>query len=173
MAVVAVLDETTLCRRYAPAVRTFWRRRLRGAEVDELCQETMVRFVQALRRGAISDPERVGGFVLGICRNLAREGARVAERRAELMTEFSDALASLQDQPELARYQLAQLEDCLSQITQRSRDVIRYAYVDGHSAAEIGERLAMTESNVRVVRHRTLEALRTCMSEKIFWEVAP
>ena len=59
----------------------------------------------------------------------------------------------------------------MSQITQRSRDVIRYAYVDGHSAAEIGERLAMTEGNVRVVRHRTLEALRTCMSQKIFWEV--
>jgi RNA polymerase sigma-70 factor (ECF subfamily) len=168
---VPVADEAALCRRYAPAVRTFWRRRLRGAEVDELVQETILRFVQALRRGAINDPERMGGFVLGICRNLARERVRSAERRAELWAEFSGVLASLEDEPEVASYQLAQLEDCLSQMTQRSRDVIRRAFIDGHSASEIGQRMGMSEGNVRVVRHRTLEALRTCMSQKLFWEV--
>jgi RNA polymerase sigma factor (sigma-70 family) len=128
--------------------------------------------VQALRTGAVSEPERVGGFVLGVCRNLARERVRVQERRAELWAEFGDCLASLDEEPARARYQLAQLEDCLSQMSLRSRDVLRHAYVDGRSAAEIGERMAMTEGNVRVVRHRALEALRTCMSEKVFWEVA-
>jgi RNA polymerase sigma-70 factor (ECF subfamily) len=164
--------ETVLCRRFAAAVRTFWRRRVHGTEVDELTQDVMLRLVQALRAGQISDAERVGGFVLGICRNLARERARQAERRAALWTEFGETLASLAEEPALARYQLAQLEDCLSQMTQRSRDVLRHAYVDGHSAAEIGARLAMTEGNVRVVRHRALEALRTCMSEKVSWEGA-
>lgn len=162
--------EADLCRKLAPAVRTFWRRRLRGAEVEELAQEVILRFVQALRAGAVAEPERVGGFVLGICRNLARERTRLAERRAELWTQYGDALASLEDEPALAHYQLAQLEDCLSQMTQRSRDVIRYAFVDGHTAAEIGQRLAMSEGNVRVVRHRALEALRDCMSQKVFWE---
>jgi RNA polymerase sigma-70 factor (ECF subfamily) len=166
------LDEGELCRRYAPAVRTFWRRRLRGVEVDELAQETLLRFVQALRGGKVQDPERIGGFVLGICRNLARERVRSSERRAELFAELSSALASLEDEPEVAPYQLAQLEDCLSHMTKRSRDVIRHAYIDGHSAAEIGQRMAMTEGNVRVVRHRALEALRTCMSQKVFWEAA-
>jgi DNA-directed RNA polymerase specialized sigma24 family protein len=50
--------------------------------------------------------------------------------------------------------------------------VLRHAYVDGHSAAEIGDRMALTEGNVRVVRHRALEALRTCMSQKVFWEAS-
>lgn len=167
------LAESTLCRKFAPAVRTFWRRRVRGEDaVDELSQDVFLRFVQALRAGAVSEPERVGGFVLGICKNLARERARANERRAELWQQYGEALAPLQDAPELAAYQLAQLEDCLSQITQRSRDVIRHAFIDGHSAAEIGQKLAMSEGNVRVVRHRTLEALRTCMSQKVFWEVA-
>jgi RNA polymerase sigma-70 factor (ECF subfamily) len=164
--------EEALCRKFAPAVRTFWRRRLSGAEIDELTQDVMLRFVQALRSGAVAEPERVGGFVLGICRNLARERVRTAERRAELWAQFSEVLASLEDEPTLATYQLAQLEDCLSHMTQRSRDVLRHAYVDGHSAAESAEQLAMTEGNVRVVRHRALEALRTCMSQKVFWEVA-
>jgi DNA-directed RNA polymerase specialized sigma24 family protein len=55
-------------------------------------------------------------------------------------------------------------------MTGRSRDVIRYAFVEGQSASEIGSRMDMTEGNVRVVRHRALEALRTCMSQKVFWE---
>ncbi|NVB80527.1 MAG: hypothetical protein HOV81_19190, partial [Kofleriaceae bacterium] len=73
-------------------------------------------------------------------------------------------------EPAKASYQLALLEDCLSQIAQRSRDVIRYAFIEGESAAEIATRLSMTEGNVRVVRHRTLEALRSCMGGKVFWE---
>lgn len=163
--------EAVLCRTFAPAVRTFWRRRLRGTDaIDEATQDVILRFVQALRGGQVTEAARVGGFVLGICRNLARERARTQERRAELFAEFGAALASLDDEPERARYQLALLEDCLSQITQRSRDVIRYAFIEGQSAADIGARLAMTEGNVRVVRHRALEALRDCMSQKVFYE---
>lgn len=164
--------EAALCRKFAPAVRTFWRRRMKGDAVDELSQEVFLRFVQALRSGAVTDPARTGGFILGICRNLAREGARTQERRAELFAQFGSALASMDDEPELARYQLAQLEDCLSQITQRSRDVIRRAFIEGESAAEIAASMSLTEGNVRVVRHRTLETLRECMSQKIFWEVS-
>lgn len=163
--------QDALCRRFAPAVRTFWRRRLRAAEVDELVQDVFLRFVQAVRSGAVDDPARIGGFILGICRNLARERARSAERRAELWAQFGDASA-LDDEPAVAAHQLAQLEDCLSQMTLRSREVIKQAYVDGHSAAEIAAQMAITEGNVRVVRHRALEALRTCMSKKVFWEVS-
>lgn len=164
--------EAVLCRKFAPAVRTFWRRRLRGQDaIDELSQEVFLRLVQGLRSGAVAEPQRVGGFVLGICRNLARERARLAERRDDLWKMYGDALGPIEDEP-LAAYHLAQLEDCLSQMTSRSRDVIRYAFVEGQSSAEIGTRLDMTESNVRVVRHRALEALRTCMSQKVFWEAA-
>ena len=164
--------ESILCRRFAPAVRTFWRRRLKGDAVDEASQDVFLRLVQALRSGAVNDPVRVGGFVLGICRNLARERARSQERRQELWEQFGSALASLEDEPERARYQLAQLEDCLSQMTQRSRDVIRHSFLDAHSAAEIAARMALSEGNVRVVRHRALDSLRECMSQTIFWEAA-
>jgi len=163
--------EAALIRRFAKAVRTFARRRLKTADaVDEFAQEVFLRFVQALRSGAVAEPERVGGFVLGICRNVARERARLAERRSLLWEQFGDGLAALEPEPELARYQLAQLEDCLTQIAQRSREVLRHTYVDGDSATEIAARLAMTESNVRVIRHRALELLRTCMSTKVFWD---
>ena len=156
--------EAALIERFAAAVRTYARRRLRTADaVDEFAQEVFLRFVQALRAGQVAEPERAGGFVLGICKNVARERARLADRRSALWEQFGSALAPLEDEPERARYQLALLEDCLSQITERSRQVIRGAFIDGRSAAEIGETLAMTEGNVRVVRHRALGKLHTCL----------
>jgi RNA polymerase sigma-70 factor, ECF subfamily len=165
--------EGSLCYRFAPAVRTYWRRRLKGADaVDEATQEVFLRFVQAVRAGQVSDHARVGGFLLGICKNVARERARQQERRQELWDQFGSALAALEDEPQLARYQLAQLEDCLSQLTVRTRDVIKGAFIEGHTAADIASKLAMTEGNVRVVRHRALESLRECMSQKIFWDQA-
>jgi RNA polymerase sigma factor (sigma-70 family) len=165
--------ETALCRRFAPAVRTFARRRLRTVDaVDEFAQDVFLRFVEALRAGQVADPERVGGFLLGICRNLARERARNAERRAQLWEQFGSALAALADEPIAAGYQVAQLEDCLSQMTHRSREVIRFAFIDGEPAAAIASRLEMSEGNVRVVRHRAIEALRDCMTTKVSWEGA-
>ena len=66
--------EGALITRFAAAVRTYARRRLKTADaVDEFAQEVFLRFVQALRAGQISEPERAGGFVLGICKNVARE----------------------------------------------------------------------------------------------------
>src|SRR5262245_43996756 len=81
--------EGALLTRFAAAVRTYARRRLKAADaVDEFAQEVFLRFVQALREGKISEPERAGGFVLGICKNLARERVRLSERRSRLWDEF-------------------------------------------------------------------------------------
>jgi RNA polymerase sigma-70 factor (ECF subfamily) len=166
--------ETLLCERFGVAIRTFARRRLRGSDaVEEFAQDVLLQLIQALRTQAVEDPTRIGGFVLGICRNLARDRVRSHERRAALWSQFGVVLAALEDeQEESRRHEVAQLEDCLSQLAQRTRDVIRYAYVDGHSAPEIAVRMTMTEGNVRVLRHRALHTLRDCMSQRIFWEAS-
>src|SRR5690349_16033611 len=77
--------EADIVVRFARAVRTFARRRLRTPDaVEEFTQDVFLTFIEALRRGAVVEPSRVGGFLLGICRNFARERARLKERRAEL-----------------------------------------------------------------------------------------
>jgi len=166
--------EALLCQRFGAAIRTFARRRLRGADaVEEFAQDVLLQLIQALRTRALEDPARVGGFVLGICRNLARDRARMQERRAALWSQFGVVLAALEDEQEETRgHEVAQLEDCLSQLAQRTRDVIRHAYVDGETASEIAARMTMTEGNVRVLRHRALHTLRECMSQRIFWEAS-
>jgi RNA polymerase sigma-70 factor (ECF subfamily) len=166
--------ETILCGRFAGVVRLFARRRLRSPDaVEEFGQDVMLLFIEALRAGSVADPARLGGFVLGICRNLALDRVRTKERRAALWQQHGVTLESLAAAPpDHVGYEFLHLEDCLSQLPLRSREVVRLAYVDACSAEEIAERLKTTAVNARVLRHRTLHALRTCMSKRISWEVA-
>lgn len=57
-------------------------------------------------------------------------------------------------------------------LTPRARDVLRASFVDERSDTEIASALAITEVNVRVIRHRTLAALRECVEGGISWERA-
>jgi len=162
--------EAALCRRYAPAVRAFARRRLRNRDaVEEFAQDVMLLFIEALRRGQLADPACAGGFVLGICRNLARDRARMGERRAALWAEFGEVVASYEP-PQTATYEVAHLEDCLSQLSARLRELVRYTWVDARPDVAIAQELAVTEGNVRIMRHRTLQTLRDCMAQRISWE---
>lgn len=169
--------EADLCRRFLPAVRTFARRRLRAPDaVAEFSQDVMLLFIEALRRGAVEDPGRLGGFVLGICRNLALDRVRQRERREALWQQFGAVWTELgRDMPaadEPASFEIIHLEDCLSRLNQRGRDLVRLAYAESRSHDEIAARLATSEGNARVLRHRTLQVLRECMSQRITWEAS-
>jgi RNA polymerase sigma factor (sigma-70 family) len=165
-------DDATaaLVQRFSPAVYAFARRRLRTPEaVAEFAQDALLVFVEALRRGAVHEPERVGGFVLGICQNISRERARTADRRQALWERYGSVVDAAPD-AERDRYAVAHLEDCVSQLSGRARDVIRLAYVAGADNGEIARDLELSEGNVRVLRHRTLKALRECLDKRMSWE---
>jgi len=166
--------EADLCSRFTPAIRAYASRRLRSPDlVDEFVQDVHLELLLALRAGSVREPLRLGGFVLGICRNVARERARSRERRARLWEEFGGAVAALAEQaPENDTYQVARLEDCLSQLGGRAREVVRLTYVEGESGADIAARLSVSEGNLRVLRHRTLRLLRECMDTPLSWEVS-
>jgi DNA-directed RNA polymerase specialized sigma24 family protein len=61
------------------------------------------------------------------------------------------------------------LEDCYSQLTDRARRVIRATFCNEELDSEIARSLSLTEANVRVIRHRSLEALRSCLEKPISW----
>jgi RNA polymerase sigma factor (sigma-70 family) len=166
--------EAALCLRFVPAVRTFARRRLRSADtVAEFTQDALLLLVEAVRRRAVEDPERVGGFVLGICRNLAHDRVKQRERREALWDKYGADLAPVTaDEPEYGSYETMHLEDFVSQLSKRARDVLRLSYAEGKSHGDIAQLLATSEANARVLRHRTLDALRDCMAKRISWEAA-
>lgn len=161
--------EREVCGRLLPAIRAFARRRLRGASAEDFAQDALVLLVEALRGGRVQQPEHVASFALGICRNLAREGARVTERRQTLMVTYGFTepdLAVLGAPLEVRR---DHLEDCFSQLTERARMVLRATFCNDDDDREIAEAIGITSTNVRVIRHRTLAALRTCLERPISW----
>lgn len=166
--------EAELCRRFLPAVRAYARRRLRPRDVAlEFEQDVLLLLIQALRERRVEQPERVGGFVLGICKNLALERARQAERRRELWDQYGAAVDEVVP-AELTgpTYPSIHLEDCMSELSQRAREVVRLSYAEELSHDEIGRRLDISAENARVMRHRTLAALRDCLSKPLRWEAA-
>jgi RNA polymerase sigma-70 factor (ECF subfamily) len=164
--------EREVCQRLLPAMRAFAQRRLPPAAAEDFTQDAVLLLVEALRSNRIQDPARLAGFALGICRNLARERARLGERRRELQAQFGISAADLVafDAPlELRR---AQLEDCYSQLAEHARKVIHATFCEDHADAQIASTLSLSEANVRVIRHRTLAALRSCLERPISWSQA-
>jgi RNA polymerase sigma-70 factor (ECF subfamily) len=166
------IAERELCARLAPAVRAFARRRLRTrAAIEDFTQDALVHFVEALRAGRIEDPSRAGAFALGICRNLARERARARDRRREAALRWlAEPEPVAPKEPVL--FERTRLEDCISTLTQRARGVLRHSFAEDSTDSEIAVALEMSEPNVRVVRHRTLAALRACLEGILSWEGA-
>jgi RNA polymerase sigma-70 factor (ECF subfamily) len=161
--------EREVCRRLLPAVRAFAQRRLRAASVEDFAHDAMLELVQALRAGRIEDPARVAGFALGICRNLARERARNSERRRELSELYGLSEADFVAWDRELSVRRDHLEDCFSQLGERARRVIRATFCEDEPDGDIARALSLSEANVRIIRHRTLAALRGCLEKPISW----
>jgi RNA polymerase sigma-70 factor (ECF subfamily) len=166
--------ESALCLRFLPAIRLFARRRLRTKDaVDEFAQDVLLVMVEAMRRGAVEEPERLGGFVLGICKNLARDRAKQRERRDELWSKFGgDLIAPDAETPAFGGDEYIHLSDCIGELSLRSRTIIHLSYFELKTHQQIAAQLEVSEANARVMRHRTLQALRDCMSKPLVWEGA-
>jgi RNA polymerase sigma-70 factor (ECF subfamily) len=164
-----VLAEREICRRLLPAVRAFAQRRLRPSSVEDFTHDVLVHLVEALRAGRVNEPERIAGFALGICRNLARERARLTDRRNQLAAQFGLTEADLVTWHNEHSVRRDHLEDCYSQLADRARSVLRATFCEDHSDNEIASLLALTEANVRIIRHRSLAALRGCLEKPISW----
>jgi RNA polymerase sigma-70 factor, ECF subfamily len=161
--------EREICARILPAIRAFAARRLRPASAEDFTHDALTLLIEALRERRIHDPSRLAGFALGICRNLARERARTDERRRDLSEKYAPSEADLATWDAALSVRRDHLEDCYSQLTERSRKVIRATFCEDAADSDIARLLELTEANVRIIRHRTLAALRACLDKPISW----
>lgn len=63
---------------------------------------------------------------------------------------------------------LGRLEECLSMLRERERMVLRAVFCEGKSASETGAELGLSAENVRVLRHRAIAGLRSCVARARF-----
>jgi RNA polymerase sigma-70 factor (ECF subfamily) len=152
--------EAELCRRFAPRIRLYGLRHLRDEDrARDLVQTVLLGVLVAVRAGRVEDPERIDRYVLGTCRNAAIRARETADR-TDAMPELLDVAAATVDPVDLGA-----LMHCLGLLDERSRLVVSLSFQQGRPTEEVAARLQTTAGNVRVIRHRSVAALRQCLDQ--------
>ena len=163
---VAAEAESELYRRFAPRVRLYGLRHLRDEEAArDLVQQVMLLTIEKLRGGAIRDTDQIASFILGVSRMMAKDVKRREWRREKLRDAFlpsSLVAAPARD----AMLDLDRLDHCLARLADRERTVVLLTFYAEKNGTEVSKELQVTEGNVRVIRHRAIERLRTCMASR-------
>lgn len=155
--------EARLYRLLAPRARRYGLRHLRDEHAAaDLMQHVMTLTLEQLRSGALRDPERVVSFVLGACRMTVLEMRRGGLRREALLARYGDAL-SIADIAEPPRLDHDRMADCLQRLAERERSVLVMSFYEERSSDEVANMLGLSPGNVRVIRHRGIAKLRTCL----------
>lgn len=156
--------ESELYRRFAPRVRLYGRRHLRDEDAAcDLVQQVMLVTIEKLRQGSVRDVDQIASFVLGVSRTLVKDLRRLEWRREKLREVFMvpDVIeAPMGD----AVFDVDRLETCLARLADRERMVVLLTFYAERTAGDVGKELGIKEGNVRVIRHRAVERLRTCMT---------
>ena len=158
--------EAELYRRLAPRVRLFALRWLRDEHAaGDVVQRVLLLTIERLRAGAIREPEQLASFVLGTCRMTLRDSMRHAARTERALASYSQTLPTVDvpPDPSLDRRRLA---ECLARLAERERSVILMTFVADRTSEQIMEEFGLSAANVRVIRHRALARLRTCMGQQ-------
>jgi RNA polymerase sigma-70 factor (ECF subfamily) len=86
------------------------------------------------------------------------------EWRREKLREAFMAPPVFEAQAEHRLLDVDRLEACLARLAERDRMVVLLTFYAEKTAPEVGQELGITEGNVRVIRHRTIQRLRTCVT---------
>lgn len=155
--------ESELYRRFAPRVRLYGLRHLRDEDAArDLVQQVMLLTIEKLRGGSVRDADQIASFVLGVSRTMAKDLRRREWRREKLREAFMDQPVSQAPAGD-ATLDIDRLEACLATLAERERMVVLLTFYAERTAREVGTELGVTEGNVRVIRHRAIERLRTCV----------
>lgn len=151
---VAHADEAEFRRFYEETARPLraWLRRAAGADnVDDLAQETYLRFLRAQVDDLPDDERRA--YLYRIAMNLVRDGWR-AERRRGPAAVLGDVEAPAPPNAETIDVQRA-----MGRLRLRERTLLWLAYVERASHREIATALDVKEGSVRVMLSRARQKL--------------
>ncbi len=156
--------EGELYRRLAPRVRLYGLKHLRdAAAAADLAQDVLLVTLQRLRSGEIREPDRVASFVLGTSRQMVIDQRRGETRHRRILATFAADLPPPEVTGDRYALDIGRLRRCLELLPERERTIVLLSFYDERSAADVGDEVGLSAANVRVVRHRSIERLRSCL----------
>ncbi len=129
----------------------------REAALD-LTQEILMAILKALRQGQLRQSAKLAAFIQGTARNLINNYLRTKVRHAEVELDEEVCGTDLVEELEsLERRRLVQHE--LESFSAIDRQILLLSLVDGHSLAEVAQRLNLSHDAVRARKSRAVRKI--------------
>lgn len=136
------------------------------ADVDDLVQETLTRFIRAEQRHQIRNTEESGAFLNGVCRNVILEYRRRVRR--DPTSDQTNTLPERGVRPEAEILELRDaIDNGLAELSDRDRAILRALYLDGREKEDICRDWNMTDAQFRVVLFRAKERFRRAYTGEV------
>jgi len=129
------------------------------ADVDDLVQESLARFIRAEQRHQIRNTEEFGAFLNGVCRNVILEYRRRARREPNLDQDTPIPETGVRPDAEILELRDA-IDTGLAELAERDRRILRALYLDGKEKDDICREWNMSDAQFRVVLFRAKERFR-------------
>jgi RNA polymerase sigma-70 factor (ECF subfamily) len=129
------------------------------ADVDDLVQESLVRFFRAEQRKLIRNTEEFGAFLNGVCRNVILEYRRRRRREPPLDPDVPIPDPGVRPDADIFEMRNA-IDNGLAELAERDRGILRALYLEGREKEEICREWGMTDAQFRVVLFRAKERFR-------------
>jgi RNA polymerase sigma-70 factor (ECF subfamily) len=129
------------------------------ADVDDLVQETLARFIRAEQRRQIRNMDEFGAFINGVCRNVILEYRRRVRREPALDPDTPIPETAVRPDADILELRDA-IDSGLAGLADRDRTILRALYLEGKEKDEICAEWKMSDAQFRVVLFRAKERFR-------------
>jgi RNA polymerase sigma-70 factor, ECF subfamily len=134
-------------------------------DIDDVVQETLTRFLLAVKDGKLRNPEALGPFLNGICRNVILEYRRRSMREAPMPEVIPEPPA--RGIPDAGLLEMRQaIAQGMEQLASRDRQILPAFYLEEKTKDEILKLTGMSDENFRVVLCRAKERFRTIYNQQ-------
>ena len=133
-------------------------------DVEDVVQDTLSRFLSALRDNKIHNPESLGAFLSGICNNVILEYRRRLWR--ENLPEAPAPAHAPVVPPEAEALELREaIAAALTQMSDRDCRVLRAFFLEEKDKDEICQEMGLSDAQFRVTLFRAKERFRKIYSQ--------
>jgi RNA polymerase sigma-70 factor (ECF subfamily) len=146
------------------------RSRLQSREaVEDVRQETFVRFYAALRDGKILHPERLGSFVNSVCNNVLLEHYRASARQTPLDEDDDQNQIPALDMNLLdvltAKEMAKKVREILEEMPERDRRLLREIFLEERDKDQVCHDFGVDREYLRVLLHRAKQSFKALYLE--------
>ena len=145
----------------------------------DILQEAIILLDETVRNGRFRGECRIETFLLGICKNMIRDGGKKASK-VTLAEDFdinltneedvADHLVMGDESQNWEKKRDNELQDGLGQLTEKCQESLRLYYYDSQSMANIAKARGLADADqAKKAVHRCRESLRKILTENTFF----